>query len=65
MWPGAWSISLAAEAGSLPDLKLLALFGAGAFLMRGAGCTINDMWDRNIDKKVCARAGLECILYLL
>lgn len=52
VWPGAWSISLAAEAGSLPDLKLLALFGAGAFLMRGAGCTINDMWDRNIDKKV-------------
>ncbi|KAG0428429.1 hypothetical protein HPB47_024589 [Ixodes persulcatus] len=52
MWPGAWSISLASQAGCLPDLKLLALFGAGAFLMRGAGCTINDMWDRNIDSKV-------------
>ncbi|CAN8005896.1 unnamed protein product [Ixodes hexagonus] len=52
MWPGAWSIGLATQAGCLPDLKLLALFGAGAFLMRGAGCTINDMWDRNIDKKV-------------
>lgn len=52
MWPGAWSIGLATQAGCLPDLKLLALFGAGAFLMRGAGCTINDMWDRNVDSKV-------------
>ncbi|PVG03375.1 4-hydroxybenzoate polyprenyl transferase [Serendipita vermifera] len=30
----------------------LLLFGTGAFLMRGAGCTINDMWDRNLDKGV-------------
>ncbi|KAJ3053101.1 Para-hydroxybenzoate--polyprenyltransferase, mitochondrial precursor (PHB:polyprenyltransferase) [Rhizophlyctis rosea] len=30
----------------------LALFGVGALVMRGAGCTINDMWDRDIDKKV-------------
>ncbi|XP_064483313.1 4-hydroxybenzoate polyprenyltransferase, mitochondrial-like [Ornithodoros turicata] len=51
-WPGFWSIGLAAESGSLPDLWLLTLFGAGAVLMRGAGCTINDMWDRDIDKKV-------------
>ena len=34
----------------LPDLTLLALFGVGSLVMRGAGCTINDMWDRNIDK---------------
>lgn len=32
----------------------LALFGTGAIVMRGAGCTINDLWDRNIDKKVGA-----------
>lgn len=31
---------------------MLAVFGAGAFVMRGAGCTINDMWDRSIDAKV-------------
>jgi 4-hydroxybenzoate polyprenyltransferase len=31
---------------------MLALFGTGAFIMRGAGCTINDMWDRDIDGKV-------------
>merc|ERR1719481_865158 len=28
------------------------MFGAGALVMRGAGCTINDMWDRNIDRQV-------------
>jgi len=51
-WPCGWSIALAAGAGTAPDLPLLATFAAGAFVMRGAGCTINDMWDRNIDNKV-------------
>ncbi|XP_078062303.1 4-hydroxybenzoate polyprenyltransferase, mitochondrial [Mustelus asterias] len=50
--PCTWSISLAAEPGCLPDLSMLALFGTGAILMRGAGCTINDMWDKDIDRKV-------------
>ncbi|KAJ1218756.1 hypothetical protein NDU88_006332 [Pleurodeles waltl] len=50
--PCTWSISLAAETGCLPDLGMLALFGTGAVLMRGAGCTINDMWDRDYDKMV-------------
>ncbi len=30
----------------------MALFGTGALVMRGAGCTINDLWDRKIDNKV-------------
>lgn len=51
-WPCSWSIALSAQAGALPDLKMLTLFGVGAFVMRGAGCTINDMWDRDIDAKV-------------
>ncbi|XP_063436044.1 4-hydroxybenzoate polyprenyltransferase, mitochondrial-like [Mytilus trossulus] len=51
-WPCTWSIGLAAAPGHLPDLWLLTLFGAGAFFMRGAGCIVNDMWDRDIDKKV-------------
>lgn len=51
-WPCGWSIALAAPAGALPDLLMLALFGTGAFIMRGAGCTINDMWDQDIDKLV-------------
>ncbi|QIW97907.1 hypothetical protein AMS68_003425 [Peltaster fructicola] len=29
-----------------------ALFYAGALIMRGAGCTINDLWDRDLDPKV-------------
>ncbi|KMQ92574.1 para-hydroxybenzoate-- mitochondrial [Lasius niger] len=49
-WPCGWSIAMAAPVGALPDLQMLALFGTGAFIMRGAGCTINDMWDQDIDK---------------
>ncbi|XP_046394395.1 4-hydroxybenzoate polyprenyltransferase, mitochondrial [Ischnura elegans] len=51
-WPCGWSIAMSAMPGSLPDLYMLALFGAGAVVMRGAGCTINDMWDKDIDEKV-------------
>lgn len=35
-------------------LTYLSLFGIGALVMRGAGCTINDMWDKNLDKSVGA-----------
>ncbi|KAK4058785.1 Para-hydroxybenzoate--polyprenyltransferase, mitochondrial precursor (PHB:polyprenyltransferase) [Microbotryomycetes sp. JL221] len=55
-WPCAWSITMAAYAS--PTFPVthwagqLALFGTGALVMRGAGCTINDLWDRDIDKKV-------------
>lgn len=53
LWPCLWSTALCpANGAAIPDLKLLALFSAGAFIMRGAGCTINDMWDREIDDKV-------------
>ena len=35
------------------NMKLsYSVFAAGAFFLRGAGCTINDMWDRNIDNAV-------------
>ena len=59
MWPCWWSVAMAMPAASaagllhaLPDPSLLALFAGGAFIMRGAGCTINDMWDKDLDKKV-------------
>ena len=52
LWPCWWSIGMAAPVGELPDVSLVALFGIGAFVMRGAGCTINDMWDRKYDAKV-------------
>lgn len=51
-WPGAWSIAMAANPGALPDLKYLATFAIGAVVMRGAGCTINDMWDVRYDRQV-------------
>ncbi|KFD54026.1 hypothetical protein M514_05045 [Trichuris suis] len=51
-WPCTWSIALCATPGCLPDLKLLALFGIGSFLMRGASCIVNDLWDREFDKMV-------------
>ena len=58
-WPCSWSIGLAALPGTFPNLKLLALFGVGSLVMRSAGCTINDWWDRGFDKKVrmCGTAG--------
>lgn len=33
-------------------LGTIALFYSGAIIMRGAGCTVNDLWDRNLDPKV-------------
>lgn len=54
--PCTWSIALASDPGCLPHLGMLTLFGTGALLMRGAGCTINDMWDKDFDKKVSRTA---------
>ncbi|MGB0920460.1 MAG: 4-hydroxybenzoate octaprenyltransferase [Alphaproteobacteria bacterium] len=34
------------------DPRLILLFAIGAFIMRGAGCAINDILDRDIDAKV-------------
>jgi len=51
--PSAWSLTLATPVGQLPDPSLLALFALGAFMMRSAGCTINDMWDKDFDIHVC------------
>ncbi len=51
LWPSWWSICLANPAG-LPDLTTMGMFGAGAVLLRGAGCTVNDMWDRDFDRAV-------------
>lgn len=52
MWPCFWSVALAAPMGSFPDPLLLSKFAVGALIMRGAGCTINDLWDRDFDKHV-------------
>jgi 4-hydroxybenzoate polyprenyltransferase len=47
-----WSTAIAVPAGKFPDPYLLGIFTAGDFIMRGAGCTINDMWDQDFDKRV-------------
>ncbi|BBK39616.1 4-hydroxybenzoate octaprenyltransferase [Allostella sp. ATCC 35155] len=52
LFPGWWAILLAAPPGSAPDWRLLVLFAVGAVAMRGAGCTINDIVDRDFDAQV-------------
>lgn len=56
------SITLAATPGNLPDFKLLSLFGCGALVLRGAGCTVNDLLDRDIDTKVLLLAFFLCLI---
>jgi 4-hydroxybenzoate polyprenyltransferase len=54
--PGLWSILLARA--SWPEtLRLILLFGIGSVVMRSAGCVVNDMWDRKIDRLVARTAG--------
>lgn len=52
LWPCWWSIILARPVLDLETLKLFVLFGAGALVMRGAGCTMNDIADRKFDGAV-------------
>jgi 4-hydroxybenzoate polyprenyltransferase len=54
LWPGWWSIALAAGARGegWPDPLLIVLFGVGAWLLRAAGCTLNDVADRDYDGRV-------------
>jgi len=58
LWPCWWSAALAAgPAGSpLPNIWHLVLFLVGAVAMRGAGCTYNDIVDRDFDAKVARTA---------
>jgi 4-hydroxybenzoate polyprenyltransferase len=53
LMPCWWSVGLAAvHAGSQVNLWHLLLFFIGAFAMRGAGCTWNDIVDRDLDARV-------------
>ncbi|PJC68624.1 MAG: 4-hydroxybenzoate octaprenyltransferase, partial [Zetaproteobacteria bacterium CG_4_8_14_3_um_filter_59_5] len=49
-WPMLWALWFAGN--GHPDAGLVLIFLAGAFLMRSAGCVINDFADRNIDPHV-------------
>ena len=50
LWPTLWALWAAAE--GVPDWKNLLIFIAGVFVMRSAGCVINDYADREIDRHV-------------
>ena len=50
LWPTLWALWIAAR--GVPDLHVLAVFVLGVFLMRSAGCAINDYADRDIDPHV-------------
>ena len=50
LWPTLWSLVVAS--GGAPAVKHLVIFTLGAFLMRSAGCAINDIADRKIDPLV-------------
>lgn len=49
-WPTIWALLVAAD--GYPSIKMFALFMLGTFLMRSAGCVINDFADRKVDGHV-------------
>ena len=54
LFPCWWAIALASAVSTPADLPwyLFVLFGIGAMLMRGGGCTWNDILDRDFDAQV-------------
>lgn len=50
LWPVLWALWISGE--GHPDERVFAIFVAGTFLMRAAGCVINDYADRGIDPHV-------------
>jgi 4-hydroxybenzoate polyprenyltransferase len=54
LFPCWWGMALATT--SWPDWRLLLVFALGAIVMRGAGCTYNDIVDRDFDARVARTA---------
>lgn len=50
LWPTFWALWVAAD--GFPSFHLLMVFSLGVFVMRSAGCVINDYADRHVDGKV-------------
>ncbi len=50
LFPCWWSLAMASD--GWPNPWLMALFAVGAVVMRGAGCTVNDILDRDFDAQV-------------
>lgn len=53
--PGLWGILLV-RAPAAETIRLVILFAVGSLVMRAAGCVVNDLWDRDIDRKVARTA---------
>ena len=53
--PGLWGILLSGPSPS-EAVRLIALFAVGSLVMRAAGCVVNDLWDRDIDRQVARTA---------
>src|SRR6187200_1245831 len=53
--PGLWGILLSRSA-RLESIRLILLFAIGSLVMRAAGCVVNDLWDRDIDRAVARTA---------
>jgi 4-hydroxybenzoate polyprenyltransferase len=54
--PGLWGILLARPQAA-GAIRLITLFAIGSIVMRAAGCVVNDLWDRDIDRQVARTAG--------
>ena len=50
LWPTYWALWIAAD--GIPTFEVLLIFTVGVFVMRSAGCVINDFADRKVDGKV-------------
>jgi 4-hydroxybenzoate polyprenyltransferase len=50
LWPTLWALWLASS--GTPNLSILIIFTVGTFLMRSAGCALNDYADRDFDRHV-------------
>src|SRR5215472_8312839 len=53
--PGLWGILLAGPPVHAA-VRLILLFAIGALVMRAAGCVVNDLWDRDLDRMVARTA---------
>lgn len=47
LWPTLWALWIGAQ--GVPDISVLTVFIIGVFIMRSAGCVINDFADRKVD----------------
>lgn len=55
LWPTLWALWIAGK--GRPDPELVVIFVLGVFVMRAAGCVINDIADQKLDRQVARTRG--------